>query len=146
MKALMIRQAVLDDAQALVDLFSQLGYPNEAPGVRQRLAVILADPRQAIYVAEADDSRAVIGWVHVLAVTYLESEPFAEIGGLVVDAACRRLGAGRSLMSAAEDWAHAMHLQAVRLRSNVIRHEAHAFYERLGYTNVKSQYTFHKPL
>lgn len=53
---------------------------------------------------------------------------------------------GRALMERAEAWAWDMGLAAVRLRSNVIRAEAHAFYARIGYAPVKTQKVFAKEL
>jgi len=140
-----IRPACLADAPALCALCGQLGYPLEEAQLRPRLEGILPDPEQTVLVAETSGG-SLAGWVHGLHVVYLESEPFIEIGGLVVDQACRRLGIGAALMQAIEAWAlqHGIHL--IRLRSNTIRTEAHIFYQRQGYTNVKSQYTFEKDL
>ena len=69
-----------------------------------------------------------------------------EIGGLVVDEDCHRRGVGRILMEQAEQWACEKGCGAVYLRSNVIRKETHAFYERIGYTNIKRSKTFRKAL
>ncbi|MGB9593658.1 MAG: GNAT family N-acetyltransferase, partial [Anaerolineae bacterium] len=101
-------------------------------------------PDHAVFVAEAEG--VVVGWVHVYAVATLESPAHAEIGGLVVDEAHRGRGIGRALMERAEAWARGMGLHTVRLRSNVIRAEAHAFYERIGYAPVKTQKVFAKRL
>lgn len=62
----------------------------------------------------------------------------AQIGGLVVAEAARRSGAGRRFMQAAEQWAREHNCWAVYVRSNVIRKEAHQFYERIGYELVTS--------
>jgi GNAT superfamily N-acetyltransferase len=142
---IIIRLAGPQDVTALTRLCAHLGYPTEAPLVAVRLEKILADSGQVVFVAEHPSS-GVIGWVHVMKVINLESDPYGEIGGLVVDPQCRRGGAGRKLMAAAEAWSRSQGLYAVRLRSNVLRHEAHLFYQSIGYHNVKSQYTFHKDL
>jgi len=88
----------------------------------------------------------VVGWIHVCVSYWIESNPRAEIGGLVVDEARRGSGVGKLLMQHAEDWARSKRLEAVYLRSNVIRKDAHRFYERLGYKNIKTQYAFSKML
>jgi GNAT superfamily N-acetyltransferase len=75
-----------------------------------------------------------------------EQDPVAEIAGLVVDAEWRGSGVGKLLMQRAEDWARANGLRMVVLRSNVIRSEAHAFYESIGYTRFKTQHAFRKQL
>lgn len=140
-----IRRAAEQDAPALAHLCAQLGYPTDQDVLTPRLAAILGRPDQAVFVAAAP-SGEVIGWLHVLTTQYLESEAFAEIGGIVVDERQRRGGAGRALMQAAEAWAVVQGMQSVRLRSNVIREKAHLFYRSIGYQQVKSQYTFEKEL
>jgi len=72
------------------------------------------------------------------------SEGTAEVGGLVVDSQSRGRGIGRSLMAAAEAWTRERGYSQLMLRSNTIRTEAHRFYQKLGYTIVKSQHKFQK--
>ncbi len=88
----------------------------------------------------------VVGWIHVQAVCLLEADLRAEIWGLVVAASVRGSGAGRLLVEAAEQWALGRGLDIVGVRSNVIRRDAHAFYEHLGYEVVKTQKAFRKNL
>ena len=76
----------------------------------------------------------------------LEAETRAEIWGLVVAQAARRTGVGRMLIDAAEEWAVMRGLGVMSLRSNVLRLDAHAFYEQLGYKVVKTQNAFRKDL
>ena len=76
----------------------------------------------------------------------MESEGGAEVGGLVVDSRARGQGIGRSLMAAAESWTRERGYTRLMLRSNTIRAEAHRFYQGLGYTIVKSQHKFQKPI
>ena len=52
----------------------------------------------------------------------------------------------RRLMEEAEQWARDKGCRSVRLRSNVVRAEAHAFYERLGYSVFKTQKNYRKML
>jgi GNAT superfamily N-acetyltransferase len=49
-----------------------------------------------------------------------------------------------ALTAAAEKRAAASGCTTIRLRSNVIRGDAHRFYERLGYERLKTQYAFRK--
>ena len=77
---------------------------------------------------------------------YVEADAFVVIGGLVVDREYRKQGIGRRLLVRAEEWAAQHGCSVVRLTSNVKRIDAHAFYERVGYTNLKTQYSFAKSL
>jgi len=52
----------------------------------------------------------------------------------------------RRLLEHAETWAVQKGCRVVRLSSAATRTEAHAFYQRAGYTNIKTQYSFIKPL
>lgn len=139
-----VRAAEESDAERIAALSGQLGYPVAAEAVLKRLRAIQQRPDHAVFVAEMGGQ--VVGWVHVYGVATLESPPHAEIGGLVVDEAQRGRGVGRALMERAESWARSMGLETVRLRSNVVRAEAHAFYEHIGYAQVKTQKVFAKSL
>lgn len=132
------------DAGRIAALSGQLGYPAAEEDVLGRLRAIGQRPDHAVFVAEA--AGRVVGWVHVYTVATMESPAHAEIGGLVVDEAHRGRGIGRALMQRAEAWARDAGLGMVRLRSNVIRAEAHDFYERIGYALVKTQKVFAKVL
>ncbi len=140
-----IRRARPDDAERLAQLSTQLGYPSLHDEVKQRLALIENAHDHAVFVAENSRGK-VVGWVHVSISYLVESDPEAEIGGLVVDEAARETGVGRLLMKRAEEWAREKNLHSVYLRSNIIRKEAHEFYKRLGYSIIKTQYAFRKKL
>ncbi len=138
-----VRLAAPGDAEGIARLSAQLGYASSPQEVQRRLGRIEGGPNNAAYVAVGADGQ-IIGWVHVHTSHLLESDPEAEIGGLVVDEACRGSGVGNLLMQRAEQWARERGLGSVYLRSNIIRKEAHEFYKRLGYSVVKTQYAFRK--
>lgn len=140
-----IRRMTEADAAVVADLASQLGYPASAAAIVRRLRRIAAAPDHALFVAEAGDG-AVVGWVHVHLSWLLAAEPVAEVWGLVVDGRHRGEGIGRRLLATAEAWAMAEGYGTLRLRSNAVRHGAHAFYERLGYRVVKTSLAFEKTL
>jgi GNAT superfamily N-acetyltransferase len=71
---------------------------------------------------------------------------FVVIAGLVVDRGRRQQGIGRLLMAEAERWAREQGCSIVRLWSSKGRADAHAFYRRLGYADVKTQHAFAKSL
>ena len=143
--AVRIRKAKSADAERLAMLSGQLGYPTPLAEIRRRLAKLLKNPAHCLLVAESPD-RYVIGWLDVSADTLLEVPFRAEINGLVVDETVRSLGAGRTLLAAAETWARKRGCHNMSVRSNMIRDRAHRFYERNGYEHYKTQKAFRKPL
>jgi len=112
--------------------------------VAERLVRMLARGDQQFFVADADGD--VAGWVHVAIMEFIETGPFAVIGGLVVDRRHRKKRIGRLLMNSAEIWAREHGCSIVRLWSSAFRAESHRFYEHLGYVNIKTQYSFVKAL
>ena len=109
------------------------------------LARVLADAGGQVFVA-VDPHANVLGWTHVVARQNLEEVPFAELAGLIVDADARSRRVGAQLLHAAEDWARSNGFSRLRVRSNVSRERAHAFYRREGYDEIKRQVVFVKPL
>jgi GNAT superfamily N-acetyltransferase len=142
MASVTIRRADAADAREIARLTTHLGYDVTEVDAADRLSRILLRNDQQFFVAELD-GRAV-GWVHVILAEYVDAEPFAVIGGLVVDRRHRRLGIGRTLMHRAEVWATERGCSMVRLSSSATRDAAHRFYETIGYTNIKTQYSFIK--
>ena len=140
-----VRPMLSKDLGAIADLTSQLGYPCVEADLVRRYGLISDRSDAQLLVAERS-SAAVVGWIHVQELHLLESDTRGEIWGLVVDASARGTGVGRLLVDAAEAWALARGLTMMGLRSNVLRVEAHAFYERLGYRIVKKQNAFRKEL
>lgn len=133
------------DAAALVPLCGQLGYPATLEQVTRRVEMLAGQPGEGLLGAE-DAAGRIVGWVHVQSRCVFESDPFAEICGLVVDESVRGQGAGVSLVTAAEEWAIAHGLSLMRVRSNVIRTATHRFYTNRGYAITKTSLNFTKPL
>lgn len=140
-----MRAAKMDDAESIAVLSGQLGYPSSAASVRRRLRNLLADDCHAVWVAESEDA-TVAGWIHAFVKQLLESEREVEIGGLVVDKNFRSQGTGKALVERAERWAKTKRLKSVYVRSNIVREDARAFYQKLGYKIVKTQSAFRKAL
>jgi GNAT superfamily N-acetyltransferase len=139
-----IRTARAEDAAALAPLATQLGYPSTTEDIESRLALVLPDPSQLIAVAEV--SGQVVAWIHAALYLTLESGAAVELRGLVVDEKHRGMGIGRALTERVEEWTRQRGARTVRLRSNIIRDGAHAFYQHLGYSVVKTQHAFRKNL
>jgi GNAT superfamily N-acetyltransferase len=130
------------DIEPVAALITQLGYPAAPQDIERRFGRIDGRGDQALLVA--DDGRAVVGWMHVGAHPYLESDESAEILGLVVAEGQRSRGIGAALVRAAEKWAAQHGCQVLRVRSRTTRPRAHAFYERDGFERIKTQHCFQK--
>ncbi|HKV10405.1 MAG TPA: GNAT family N-acetyltransferase [Thermoanaerobaculia bacterium] len=139
------RPARPSDAAAIAVLATQLGYPSGPEESERRLRALAERSDHAVLVAEADDG-AVVAWCHVGGALPVETDPFAEILGLVVDESRRGQGIGERLVEAAADWAAGHGYRTLRVRSNVVRERTHRFYERLGFARVKSQVVFSRTL
>ncbi|HZU90798.1 MAG TPA: GNAT family N-acetyltransferase, partial [Stellaceae bacterium] len=73
-----------------------------------------------------------------------DKPPEVVVQAIVVDAAGRGRGIGKSLMAAAEDWAAGRGYDSVSLYSRTARAAAHAFYAALGYEPVATSHLFRR--
>ena len=140
-----IRVAIPGDAPAVGPLTTELGYTENRAETADRLGRVLATPGNRVLVAETAEQE-VIGWIHVFGTVRVESEGFAELGGLVVAESRRGRGVGAQLVAAAERWALDNGYHKLRIRSRKERTEAHGFFERLGFVARKTQHIFERPL
>ena len=139
-----IRPALVADAVSIARLATELGYPTSREQATSRLEVLAS--RDSHFIAVAELSSRVVGWVAAERRVLLESGERAEIVGLVVEPESRRSGVGAALVRAAETWVIAQVLSAIGVRSNVVRTAAHPFYEKLGYVRTKTQHAYSKDL
>ncbi|MGA7304502.1 MAG: GNAT family N-acetyltransferase [Rhodothermales bacterium] len=140
-----LRPAQTADSAPIAELSGTLGYPVSETAVAERLDRLLPRESDVILVAEGADGR-IVGWIHGGELDLLESGRRGEILGLVVDPEHRNQGIGRMLVEAVESWAVNRGHHMISVRSNVLRPEAHPFYERLGYRRVKTQHVYRKGL
>jgi len=131
------------DAALVADLTTQLGYPTGSSETAERIAMLLERPEDHAALVAEEDGR-VIGGVHVAIYTSLESGRVATIGGLIVGEGHRSSGIGAQLLMAAEEWARENGAAKMTVRSRVTRERAHRFYEREGYTLLKTSHVFEK--
>ncbi|WP_166451636.1 GNAT family N-acetyltransferase [Chromobacterium fluminis] len=135
-----IRTMRAEDALAVARLCLDLGYEATEAEISERFVGLTALPDNQVWVAERDG--VVFGWAHCRGVHSLQTPPAVEIVGIVVSQACQRQGLGQRLLSACEAWALQRGYEAIRLRSNIKRVEAHAFYRHLGYQQLKTSHSF----
>lgn len=142
---LTIRRATLDDLDSILSLADQLGYPTSSEAMTNRLTSILSTSDKVIFVADPGDGKAA-GYIQASQHISLEVDPLVEIDGLVVSQDHRRQGIGGMLIASVEDWARSLGIPTVRLHTNIIRKEAHRFYNDLGFVINKTQYSMVKKL
>jgi len=141
---LKIRRAKSGDASDLAALSGELGYPATAAEIKSRLSRLKSAANNALFVAECDGE--VIGWLHISVNHLIEVRTRAEINAFIVSEKQRSKGAGARLLDAAEKWARGKKCEHMSVRCNVVRERAHAFYQRHGFEQYKTQKSFRKPL
>ncbi|PYR37136.1 MAG: N-acetyltransferase [Acidobacteria bacterium] len=139
-----IRPAHVSDAGAIAALTFQLGYDVEASDLAERLGRIVARTDQRVWIADVEGRPA--GWLHAGIAEHVASDAFVEVVGLVVDKQHRQHGVGTALLKQAEQWARRSGHSTVRLQCSSARTASHRFYERRGFTSVKTQLSFAKQL
>ena len=135
-----LRTISIADANQVQLLSKQLGYELGLDATAEQINAILSSENDFAVVALIENK--VVGWIHVFKATRLETKPFAEIGGLVVDENFRSKGIGRKLVEATRQWCLQKHINDLRVRSNVKRIQAHQFYSSTGFSELKEQKVF----
>ena len=127
-----IREAHHEDADTLVHLLSQLGYPQDTSFVRAKLGEYAEREGAKVFVAELNGS--VVGFL-----TFVSEPAFHRQGRIgtitalcVLDSA-RGHGIGCQLMEGAEAYAREVGCVRIAVASGVERHETHRFYLNRGY-------------
>lgn len=138
-----VRKARIEDHAMIYRLGQEtLGYDLDEAFSQTRLLDVLSKPANQIFVAFVDGEPA--GYVHIQDYDVTYAIPYKNILGLAVFEQFQGQGVGKSLMQAAEDFAQTDGASCIRLNSGEDRHDAHLFYERVGYERVKSQANFRK--
>jgi N-acetylglutamate synthase-like GNAT family acetyltransferase len=106
------------------------------------MEVVLAHNDHQVYVAEKENK--IVGYIHLIHSMRIGSSPFVEIAAFIIDESSRSLGVGSSLIKETEAWATELGLKDIRIRSNIIRQEAHNFFQKRGFQNIKTQEVFLK--
>lgn len=139
-KNFQIRKATVSDANAVAELAAQLGYPLSIAIILDSLTKLLNGADECVMVAVIENK--VIAWIHFGSTVCLESKPFAEIKGLVVDEKFHGQGIGKALVQKAKLWAIGKGVSKLRVRTQMKRAQAHEFYKRLGFSETKTQKVF----
>jgi len=136
--AIVVRPAILADAERIAGLFTDEGYPVGPTDIVDRLARF-ADPGSTVLVATSGDE--LLGFLAVHLVPRFEADaPFARIVALVVDAGVRERGVGHILMEAAERGARDEGAAFIEVTAGHHRPDARRLYETLGYDGTVTAY------
>jgi GNAT superfamily N-acetyltransferase len=135
-----LRKMTMEHAQDVCRLSDQLGYPLSTTQIENNINEITTSENYAAFVALYN--LQIVGWVYAFRALLIESKPFIEIGGLIVDETFRNCGIGKKLVEKIKDWALENAINEVRVRSNILRNAAHKFYLNNGFTEIKQQKVF----
>lgn len=140
---IIIRECALKDCESIYLLNkNDLGYDFPIEKTAKRLEMILKSESDKIFVAECDGK--VIGYIHACDYDVIYAPSMKNILGLAVNSDYRMLGAGKALLTAAENWARETGCEGIRLCSGAQRKGAHEFYKKCGYICSKEQLNFKK--
>ena len=139
MSDVLIRDADERDALGIASLCGQLGYPTPAEAVVPRMDRLRENGQARVIVGVVDDSPVGLATIHVRHMINHEA-PIGQLTLLVVDERVRGQGVGRRLVAESEAWARARGCKRFVVTTALRRTEAHAFYERLGYTHTGRRY------
>ena len=135
-----LRKMSMEHAQDVCRLSDQLGYPLSTTQIENNINEITSSENYAAFVALYNQQ--IVGCIYAFRALLIESKPFIEIGGLIVDENFRNSGIGKKLVEKIKVWALENAINEVRVRSNVLRNEAHKFYLNNGFTEMKQQKVF----
>ena len=138
-----IRKAEAADATAMALLNrTALGYHYPAPETEKRVAAILADENQRIFVAV--EGARLVGYLHAAMYEVTFAPLMVNVQAIAVHSDGRRRGIGKALMQQAEDWAKEIGAAGVRSIAGGHRKGSYAFYESNGFHSVSRNVSYQK--
>jgi N-acetylglutamate synthase-like GNAT family acetyltransferase len=130
---IIVRDAEADDAHAIAGLLSDLGYPQDRPALDAQIKKLSKRMNDRVLVAVRESQVVAVLSLHIMPMFHLDGK-VCRVTSLVVSDKFRKKYIGRRLMDMAEAYARASGCVQVEVTSNERRADAHAFYDRLGYT------------
>lgn len=144
-KPYIIRPPMVNDAQAIKELLTQMGYQLTLSEVKNRIELFNENTMYHCCVMEI--SEQVIGIIAMTISDYfLHTTRFCYVDAVVIDEQYRRMGLGEKLLHTIEEIAKEQGCQYCELRSGKHREPSgtHDFYKRLGYKVLNDETTFFK--
>ena len=139
-----LRSVKKEDSKGVKKLAEELGYPSSQEKISEILDTVIKHDDHRLIVAEKD--KDLVGYIHMVSSLRVGSDPFVEIAALSVHDAHRKIGIGKALISESQKMAEEKGVEYVRIRSNIIRQDAHKFFEQRGFKNLKTQEVFVKKI
>ncbi|MFZ5657223.1 MAG: GNAT family N-acetyltransferase [Pseudomonadota bacterium] len=129
-----VRDARIGDAADVATLLDLLGYPCSRAEAADRIAMVLADPRQRLLIAEIGGHACALAGMD-LRYSLVRGTEQARITALVVAPDCERQGVGRRLLREVEAIARQAGAARIEVTSAASREGAPAFYHGCGFTD-----------
>ena len=123
-----------------------LNYETDSATIKQRIQDLSLNDSYYIAVFEDDHDHRVLGFIQAERYNLLYGGNGWNIIALAVDPGAQRQGIGKKLLNALEEKASDDHYSFIRLNCNIIRKEAHTFYQSMGYICNKTQKRFIKEI
>jgi ribosomal protein S18 acetylase RimI-like enzyme len=134
-----IRHATMADSEQIAQLVTDLGYATSAVQMCKRLEALLSDEDYSTLVA--CEGERIVGFIGSrLGPLYESDDPYGQIMALAVATDHHRRGVGRTLMQAIESVLVDRGARVLVVASGNHRADAHAFYEKNGFTFTGRRY------
>jgi len=130
-----VRDARIGDAADVASLLETLGYPCSRDEASDRIAHVLADPRQRLLLAEIGGHACGLAGMD-LRYSLARGAEQARITALVVAPECERQGVGRRLLKELEAIARQAGAARIEVTAAASRDSAHSFYRGCGYADA----------
>ena len=127
-----IRDARPSDAAAMVGMLDQLGYPDAADSIQEKILKLTDREDARLLVAESNGSVVALISIHFIPQIALKGD-FARISYFVVDEQHRNEGLGTRIESELDRLASERGCDRIEVHCHSRRTDAHRFYEALGY-------------
>lgn len=139
-----IRKATIKDAEALLSLYEDLGYPTTASKLSRRLEMILSQPHYGCLLAERNGE--ILGFLGYAKLFFFEADgSYYRILALSVAKETRRQGIASRLIDELKKQAVKEGVEALALNSGLTaeRNAAHQFYQAVGFEKVTAGFALH---
>ncbi|WP_410880571.1 GNAT family N-acetyltransferase [Myroides sp. DW712] len=130
-----IRKMKVEDATAIADLLTQMGYPDTAAFLPAKIERLNRLDQERLLVVELEGRIVAFISLHIIPQLAVQGD-FMRISYFAVDTAVRSQGIGKTVEEYVSALARQMGCDRIELHSHHRRTKAHDFYFRQGYEEV----------